>query len=228
MVFGIYYHRGTAHKLLTFSKPLEHFCRFILYTVGHGTTSWWMKYICAQHRMHHSISDTPDDMNSPKYKPFLAYLHDSFNPNFRIFDSNDVDRYAPDIPYTTDYIQLNLYNRFPYLGVCLIGLFYGLFYNLYFIPVGILLSFIIGRYILVIFSDYVLHKIGYRTESNRGNDCSTNLFPIGFFMSGEELHSNHHNHPGRINQAISWYEFDFGYYWILFFSKLHLLRINRR
>ena len=228
MIFGIYYHRGTAHRLLTFSKPFEHFSRFVLFTVGHCATSWWMKYMCAQHRIHHATSDTPDDVRSPYHKPFLSYIHNRFNPNFKIFDWDNLNKYAPDIPYTEDWIQIKIYNRFPYLGMCLMGMVYGLVYNLYFIPLGIILSFIIGRYILEIFADYVLHKIGYRTESNRRNDCSVNIFPIAFFMSGEELHSNHHNYPGRINQAIRWYEFDFGYYWILVFSKLRLLKINKR
>ena len=228
LIFGIYYHRGIAHKLLTFSKPFEHFSRFILYTVGQGTSSDWMKYMCAQHRLHHSVSDMPCDINSPHHKPFLSYIHKRFDKNFKNFDAKNLDKFAPEIQHTNDWVQTNIYNKFPYLGICIMGLVYCMVYNIWYGIFGIVMSYIIGKYLLMIFADYVLHHVGYRTEPNKNSDRSINFFPIAFFMSGEELHSNHHNHPGRVNQAIAWYEFDFGYYWILLFAKLRLLSINRR
>jgi stearoyl-CoA desaturase (delta-9 desaturase) len=193
--------------------------------VGQGTSSIWMKYMVAQHRMHHKTSDSKLDANSPYNKPFLAYFFPKLNTNKIHITNEDIEKYAPNTPLTTDWIQLNVFNRYPHMGIIFMGVLYAVVFNIWYGFLGLIFTYVYGRYLIEIIGDFIIHTHGYRNEVNRGEDRSVNIFPIGFYFSGEELHSNHHNYPGRLNQAVKWYEFDFGYYWIVLFSKLKLLTI---
>lgn len=229
MAFSIYYHRGSAHGQLTFSKPLEHFFRFVIYLSAQGISPEWMRYMVAQHTVHHKVADTINDVNSPHYhKPLLWYLSKRLVPEIKSTSSDEenIKKYAMHIPKNTDWIQRNVYSKMPYLGVILMGIVYAIFCGWWAFVPGVLISIYSGNKMLPFFGDYIIHVFGYRNAHNKGSDKSTNIFPIGIFLSGEELHNNHHNYPGRLNLALKWYEFDLGYYYCLLFNKLGLLKIN--
>lgn len=226
--FSVYYHRANAHGMMTLSKPLEHFCRFVNYTVGLGTTSEWLRFMVANHRFHHLNSDTVRDMQSPLNRPFISYLVSGHidKSKFPKIITNEV---APDIPLITDWVQVNVYNKFKLGGALFMGVVYFLFTSsVLFGLLGLVTTAIITPRIMYVVSDYALHRVGYRHEVQRERDVSRNLFPIGLFLWGEEFHSNHHYKPGRLNFAMKRYEFDFGYYFILLLNKTKVLKLNNK
>jgi stearoyl-CoA desaturase (Delta-9 desaturase) len=69
------------------------------------------------------------------------------------------------------------------------------------------------------------HYWGYRNYPVE--DASTNLFPIGILIGGEEFHNNHHAHPTSAKLSSAWYEFDIGWLYIRLLEMLGLARVNR-
>ncbi|MGD8340003.1 MAG: transposase, partial [Gammaproteobacteria bacterium] len=59
------------------------------------------------------------------------------------------------------------------------------------------------------------------------NDASTNLWPIGIFIGGEELHNNHHAFPTSAKFALRRGEIDMGWLQLKVFTALGLARIRR-
>jgi stearoyl-CoA desaturase (delta-9 desaturase) len=68
------------------------------------------------------------------------------------------------------------------------------------------------------------HYTGYRNYDVK--DTSRNLYPIAFWIGGEELHNNHHADGASAKFSKKWYEFDIGwmYICILRFFKLATVR----
>ena len=50
------------------------------------------------------------------------------------------------------------------------------------------------------------HAKGYRNFET--DDASTNLWPIGLFVAGEELHNNHHAFPTSARFSMRPHEID--------------------
>ena len=69
------------------------------------------------------------------------------------------------------------------------------------------------------------HYWGYRNYPVE--DASTNLFPIGVLIGGEEFHNNHHAHPTSAKLSSAWYEFDVGWMYIRLLETLGLARVRR-
>jgi stearoyl-CoA desaturase (delta-9 desaturase) len=68
------------------------------------------------------------------------------------------------------------------------------------------------------------HWWGYRNGETK--DRSRNIFPIGLWIGGEELHNNHHLSPGDPRLSLKWWEFDVGWMWIRILSSLRLAEIR--
>ena len=56
------------------------------------------------------------------------------------------------------------------------------------------------------------HCFGYRNFEP--NDASTNVFPWGLLIGGEELHNNHHAFPASAKLSVKWWELDMGWFYI--------------
>jgi stearoyl-CoA desaturase (delta-9 desaturase) len=68
------------------------------------------------------------------------------------------------------------------------------------------------------------HNWGYRNF--QPSDFSTNIFPWGILIGGEELHNNHHAYIGSAKLSIKWYEFDIGWMYIRTLSALGLSKVR--
>lgn len=199
---------------------------------GLGPDNRWMKYLVAQHRLHHSKSGTHLDPISLKHN-FINAAFPSIAtwfgiPKYRLSD-HDFFKYSTDIKPYNDWIQKKVFS-FPYGGILFnIGL--------YFIVTGSILISLIMPIILIlvamvvfpIIANVVTHGFGINIGygKNYKHDDSKNIFPLGIIMLGEELHCNHHNHPSKANFAMKWYEYDFGYTLMLILEKLNLLKIKK-
>ena len=69
------------------------------------------------------------------------------------------------------------------------------------------------------------HYWGYRNFEVR--DASRNIFPIGFFVGGEELHNNHHAYATSAKFSAKWWEFDMGWLVIRLLQKIGLAHPKR-
>ena len=110
----VYLHRYSAHRALELHPALKHFFRFWLWlTTAQNTLEW-----TAIHRKHHAKCETPDDPHSPVHKGLATvvrkgaelYMAEAKNEEtLRIYGKN-----CPD-----DWVERNLYSRFPNLGIVL-------------------------------------------------------------------------------------------------------------
>ena len=69
------------------------------------------------------------------------------------------------------------------------------------------------------------HWWGYRNGNTKDN--STNIFPFGIIIGGEELHNNHHLDPASSKLSKKWYEFDIGWMWLSTLRIFKLAKLTR-
>jgi stearoyl-CoA desaturase (delta-9 desaturase) len=69
------------------------------------------------------------------------------------------------------------------------------------------------------------HFFGYRNFACA--DASTNFFPLGILIGGEELHNNHHAFATSAKLSSKWYEFDIGWLYIRLMAMLGMARVKR-
>ncbi|UNG18609.1 delta-9 fatty acid desaturase DesA [Stutzerimonas zhaodongensis] len=215
----VYLHRYSAHRSLELNAVLKHFFRFWLWlTTAMNTREW-----TAIHRKHHAKCETPDDPHSPVQKGLGTvlwrgaelYKEESKNEEtVRIYGKN-----CPD-----DWIERNLYSRFPNLGIILmLGIDLALFG-----VIGLTIWAVQMMWIPVWAAGVINglgHAVGYRNFECR--DAATNLVPWGILIGGEELHNNHHTYPNSAKLSVRKWEFDMGWAWIKLFSVFGLAKVNR-
>lgn len=215
----VYLHRYSAHRSLELNGVLKHFFRFWLWlTTAMNTREW-----TAIHRKHHAKCETPDDPHSPVQKGLGTvlrrgaelYMEEAKNEDtLRIYGKN-----CPD-----DWIERNLYSRFPNLGIVLM------------LGIDLALFGVIGLTVWAVQMIWIPlwaagvvnglgHAVGYRNFECR--DAATNLLPWGILIGGEELHNNHHTYPNSAKLSVRKWEFDMGWAWIKLFSLFGLAKVNR-
>ena len=215
----IFLHRHQAHHALALHPVASHFFRFWLWlTTGMVTREW-----AAVHRKHHAKCDTPEDPHSPQvlginrvlWGGVFLYVKEANRPE-------TLERYGHGTP--DDWLERNLYSRFQSLGLILMG------------TVDIALFGIVPGLLLVLvqivwipfWAAGVINGIGHYWDYRHWPtaDASTNIFPIGILIGGEELHNNHHAYPTSAKLSYKWYEFDIGWLYICVLAALRLAQIK--
>jgi stearoyl-CoA desaturase (delta-9 desaturase) len=69
------------------------------------------------------------------------------------------------------------------------------------------------------------HYWGYRNFASP--DTSTNVFPIGILIGGEELHNNHHAYGTSAKFSSRWFEIDIGWGYLTLLSWFGLAKIRK-
>jgi len=223
-------HRGYSHGYLKVSPGFEHVCRFILWTIRWGTWPQWLRMSAGTHRLHHKNSDSENDSHSPYHISLKGLFNANHNPYFKRVDPNTHLDHAPDVPIYDDWMQRNVYSKYPYGGIVLISLIYGMLFGWIGLVVAPMLMWFSDKVGLVLLSAWLPHKVGlYRHEGNKYPDRSFNMFPLGIYFGGmAELHSNHHVYPNRANVGIKWFEFDLFYWYARLFEKFGWLKFIDR
>ena len=67
---------------------------------------------------------------------------------------------------------------------------------------------------------------GYHNK--KAKDNSKNIPFLGFFLIGDNMHSNHHAEPANPKLSHKWWEFDLGWGYIKIWEKLKLIKIVNR
>ena len=215
----IYLHRHQSHNSLTLHPIISHFFRFWLWlTTGMMTKQW-----VAIHRKHHVKCETPDDPHSPQVLGIKKVLLEG-SELYRTEAENQetIEKYGKGTP--DDWLERNIYSRFPYLGITLM-----LFTDVLLFGVIGITVFAIQMLWIPIFAAGVINGIGhfwgYRNFEPR--DASRNIIPWGILIGGEELHNNHHAYPASARLSNKWWEFDIGWVYIRLMNSLGLAKIKK-
>jgi stearoyl-CoA desaturase (delta-9 desaturase) len=216
----IFLHRHQAHRALDLSPLPAHFFRCWLWlTTGMGTKEW-----ASIHRKHHAKCETVDDPHSPQilginrvlWGGVFLYVKEAKN-------KETLQRYGHGTP--NDWIENHLYTPLQKLGIVVMLLTDIVLFGA--LP-GVLIWMTQVAWI-PFWAAGVINGIGHFWGYRNFNcaDASTNIFPLGIFIGGEELHNNHHSFATSAKLSNRWYEFDIGWMYICILSALGMARVKK-
>ena len=215
----IFLHRCQAHRALDLHAIPSHFFRFWLWlTTGMVTKEW-----AAIHRKHHAKCETVDDPHSPVTRGIETVLFEGAEL-YRVESKNreTIEKYGHGTP--DDWLERNLYTKHSALGVALM------------LIVDVALFGVLGLTVWAVQMIWIPvtaagiingigHYWGYRNFDCK--DASTNVFPIGIIIGGEELHNNHHTYGTSAKLSNKWWEFDIGWLYISILVFFGLAKVKK-
>jgi stearoyl-CoA desaturase (delta-9 desaturase) len=214
----LYLHRDQSHGGLILHPLLRHFFRFWLWFSSATVTRQWV----AVHRRHHAFADEPGDPHSPVIfgigrvllQGYELYAAAACDPKILA----NYGRGTPD-----DWLERNLYSRFPKVGV-------SLFISLQLAVLGVPAITMLAVQLVAqpLFAAGVInglgHHLGYR--SFEVPNAARNIVPWGLLIAGEELHNNHHAFASSPRFSVQFWEIDAGWLFICLFRALGLARVR--
>ena len=215
----IFLHRHQAHRALDLHPLASHFFRlWLCMTTGMVTKEW-----AAVHRKHHAKCETTDDPHSPQiyginrvlWGGVFLYVKEAHN-------KQTLERYGHGTP--DDWLERNVYSSRAKAGLVIMGL---INVSLFGIVPGLLMLAVQIAWIPFWAAGVINgigHYWGYRNWSSA--DASTNIFPLGILIGGEELHNNHHAFGSSAKLSNRWYEFDIGWMYLKLLSFFGLAKIE--
>lgn len=216
----LYLHRSQAHRAVEFHPVVTHFMRAWLWlTTGMVTKEW-----VAIHRRHHQKSDTVDDPHSPKiYGIWRVLFGGAFLYVKAKQDTKMVNKLGVGCP--NDWVERNVYSRYPATGILLLlaldciafGWLGVLVWGIQMIWIPFWAAGVING---------LAHWVGYRNVDTP--DTSRNLWPLGIWVGGEELHNSHHSDGASPKFSQKWWEFDIGWMYIRILEILGLATVRRK
>ncbi|MEA3087947.1 MAG: hypothetical protein QOC89_5644 [Paraburkholderia sp.] len=215
----VYLHRCQAHRALELHPAVSHFFRFWLWmTTGMLTGQW-----AAIHRKHHAKCETEEDPHSPQTRGIWKVLLEGAEL-YRSEAKNEetMRKFSHGTP--NDWMERNVYTKYPILGVSLM------------MVLNVALFGVVGLTIWAVQMVWIpfwaagvvnglAHWWGYRNFNS--SDASTNIFPWGILIGGEELHNNHHTYATSAKLSNKWYEFDIGWMYIRIMSAFRLAKVKK-
>lgn len=215
----VYLHRCQAHRALELHPIVSHFFRFWLWmTTGMLTGQW-----AAIHRKHHAKCETEEDPHSPQTRGIWKVLLEGAEL-YRSEAKNEetMRKFSHGTP--NDWMERNVYTKYPILGVSLM------------MVLNVVLFGVVGLTIWAVQMVWIpfwaagvvnglAHWWGYRNFNS--SDASTNIFPWGIIIGGEELHNNHHTYATSAKLSNKWYEFDIGWMYIRIMSAFRLAKVKK-
>ncbi|MFC4488690.1 fatty acid desaturase [Chromobacterium sp.] len=215
----IFLHRHQAHRALDLHPIPSHFFRFWLWlTTGMVTKQW-----AAIHRKHHAKCETADDPHSPQVLGIKKVLWEGAELyRGACKDQSIMDKFGHGTP--DDWLERNVYTRHSAKGIVLMLLINLVLFG----PVGLTI-WAVQMVWIPFWAAGVINGIGhfwgYRNFENE--DASTNIFPWGILVGGEELHNNHHTFGTSAKLSYKWYEFDIGWMYIRILEILGLAKVRK-
>jgi stearoyl-CoA desaturase (delta-9 desaturase) len=215
----IFLHRCQAHRALELHAIPSHFFRFWLWlTTGMVTKQW-----AAIHRKHHAKCETADDPHSPQVLGIDTVLSRGAEL-YRAEAKNQetIDKFGHGTP--DDWIEQNLYSKFQWQGVALMLIIDVILFG----ALGVTVWAVQMLWIPITAAGIINgvgHYKGYRNYDCE--DASTNIFPWGILIGGEELHNNHHTYATSAKLSNKWYEFDIGWLYIRSLEIMGLAKVKK-
>jgi stearoyl-CoA desaturase (delta-9 desaturase) len=214
----LYLHRSQAHRAVEFHPVVAHFFRFWLWLTTGMITKQWV----AIHRKHHRYTDELGDPHSPHlYGIFNILLKGVKYYYIAGKDARMIVSYGKGTP--DDWIEKKLYTPYSQWGVYLL-----LAVNLILFGWTGILVWLAQILWIPFWAAGVINGLGHWWGYRNGvtKDYSTNIFPWGILIGGEELHNNHHLNPASPKLSRRWFEFDIGWMWIKIFKSFGLADVR--
>ena len=202
----VFLHRSQAHRGLDLHPAVMHFFRFWLWlTTGMITKEW-----VAIHRKHHARCEREGDPHSPVvFGLGMVFFRGAELYREEAKNEETLKRFGHGTP--DDWMERNIYSRHNFLGILImLGIDLALFGLVGFAVWAVQMAWIPFWAAGVV--NGIGHAIGYRNFASP--DTSTNVFPWGIIIGGEELHNNHHAYGTSAKFSSKWYEFDLGWVYI--------------
>lgn len=215
----IFLHRHQAHRALDLHPIPSHFFRFWLWlTTGQVTKEW-----AAIHRKHHARCETAEDPHSPQVLGIKKVLWEGAELyRAACKDRSIMEKFGHGTP--DDWLERNVYTLHTGKGILLM-----LAIDLVLFGAAGLAIWAIQMAWIPFFAAGVINGIGhfwgYRNFENE--DASTNMFPWGILIGGEELHNNHHTFGTSAKLSYKWFEFDIGWMYIRIMEILGLAKVRK-
>ncbi|MGN6581093.1 MAG: DesA family fatty acid desaturase [Bordetella sp.] len=215
----VFLHRSQAHRGLDLHPAVMHFFRFWLWmTTGMVTKEW-----VAIHRKHHAKCEKEGDPHSPMLFGIWKVLFRGADL-YRVEATNQetMAKFGHGTP--SDWLEDNLYAKHSLWGVLImlaidISLFGAIGLTVWAVQMAWIPFWAAGVV------NGIGHYWGYRNFNSP--DTSTNVFPWGFIIGGEELHNNHHAHGTSAKFSTKWFEIDVGWGYISVLRVLGLAKIKK-
>jgi len=219
MAVTLYLHRDQAHRSLDLHPALRHFFRFWIWMTSGMLTREWV----AVHRKHHAFCETEGDPHSPRIFGLRKVLLEGAEL-YREETQNEetITKYGRGCP--DDWMERNVYTRFPYGGIILLIVLDLLLFGA---PGIILIA--TSLISMPLFAAGVINGVGHHSgyRNFECDDAATNIVPWGMLLGGEELHNNHHAFPTSAKFSVRPWEFDIGWMYITIFRALGLARVKK-
>jgi stearoyl-CoA desaturase (Delta-9 desaturase) len=221
MAVTLYFHRDQAHRSVDLHPIVRHLCRFWLWLNTGASTRQWV----AVHRKHHAYCEKDGDPHSPRVFGLKRVLLEGAELyRAEACKPETLEKYAKGCP--NDWLENRLYDdpRLSYLGIWAMIVADIVLFG---VPGIIMIALQLSNMPLLAAGviNGLCHAKGYRNFET--DDASTNLWPIGLFVAGEELHNNHHAFPTSARFSMRRHEVDMGWLHLLVLEKLGLAKIRR-
>jgi stearoyl-CoA desaturase (delta-9 desaturase) len=221
MAVTLYYHRDQAHRSVDLHPVVRHVCRFWLWLNTGSSTREWV----AVHRKHHALCEREGDPHSPRVyglKKVLLEGAELYRGAAR--DRETLEKYAKGTP--NDWLENNLYHHpaRSYYGIVLLVVADLVLFG---VPGIVMIALQLSNmpFMAAGIVNGLCHAKGYRNFET--DDASTNLWPLGLLVAGEELHNNHHAFPTSARFSMRPHEVDMGWLHLKVLVALGLAKIRR-
>jgi stearoyl-CoA desaturase (delta-9 desaturase) len=221
MAVTLYYHRDQAHRSVDLHPLVRHVCRFWLWLNTGSSTREWV----AVHRKHHALCEREGDPHSPRIYGLKKVLLEGAEL-YRVAarDRETLEKYAKGTP--NDWLENNLYHHptRSYYGIALLVIADLVLFG---VPGIIMIALQLSNmpFMAAGIVNGLCHAKGYRNFET--DDASTNLWPLGLLVAGEELHNNHHAFPTSARFSMRPHEVDMGWLHLKALVALRLAKIRR-
>jgi len=215
----IFLHRHQAHRALDLHPIASHFFRLWLWLgTGQVTKEW-----AAIHRKHHAKCEQAEDPHSPHvYGIKKVLLEGAELYRAEAKNKETLARYGHGTP--DDWMERNVYSRYSWQGVGIMMIIDLALFG----AAGLAVWALQMAWIPITAAGIInggAHYWGYRNFE--AADASTNIFPWGILIGGEELHNNHHTYPTSAKLSVKPYEFDIGWLYISLMQKVGLATVKK-
>ena len=211
-MFGVTagYHRYFSHRSYKLGRVPQFLMAVLAQTSGQKGVLWW----AAHHRDHHRLSDTPDDVHSPREGFWWAHVgwilsteHDDYDPR-RVADFGR-------------YPELRWLDRHHWVPAVAFAAFIWAAGGFPAFAWGYLLSTVL-LYHATFAINSVAHIWGSRPFATA--DDSRNNLLLALVTLGEGWHNNHHFCRSSCRQGVRWWEIDLTYLGLRLLSAFGIAR----
>jgi stearoyl-CoA desaturase (delta-9 desaturase) len=211
-MFGVTagYHRYFSHRSYKVGRVAQFLLAFLAETSAQKGVLWW----AAHHRVHHSTSDSEDDIHSPEQRGFW-WSHIGW------VLSNDYDQYDPRlIQDFAKFPELRWLNKYFLVPPIILGSAV--------LAIGgwpiFLWGFVVST-VMLFHGTFAINSLAHVWGTRRFNtpDHSRNNFVLAIVTLGEGWHNNHHQHMYACRQGLRWWEIDVTYYVLRLLQALHVV-----